>query len=125
MGSLLLPENALVIVRGSSRTLELSVTDENNNRADITGARVYFSVKVEPFDERPLFQKSSLDSSQAEITTPREGKAQIYIQPADTQYLDPHEYVFDVWLVFPSGRRIPVIKTSVFSVQPAVSFIPL
>lgn len=125
MGTLLFPENAIVITRGSSKTLELTVTDEKGKLADLTGARVYFTVKVGPLDERPLFQKVSTDTAQAEITLPREGKARIYIVPADTQYLDPHEYVFDVWVVYPSGKRYQVVKSSVFEVQPGVGYIPL
>lgn len=123
--SLLYPENSIVIVRGSSKTLELTVTDEDDKVVDLTGGRVYFSVKVSTSDPQPLFQKSSLVTTQAEITQPRLGIARIYLQPSDTQNLDPHEYVFDVWVILANGKRYPVVKPSIFAVQPGVSFIPL
>jgi hypothetical protein len=123
--SILYPENAISIIRGSSKTLKLTVTDENDAVVNLTGATIYFSVKVGERDPQPLFQKSSLNPAQAEITTPREGVALIYLQPSDTQSLDPHEYVFDVWTVLANGKRYPVVKPSVFEVKPGVSLIPL
>lgn len=123
--SILFPENAITIIRGSSKTLKLTVTDENGAMVNLTGATVYFSVKVAERDPQPLFQKSSLNPAQAEITVPREGVALIYLQPSDTQNLDPHEYVFDAWVILANGKRYPVVKPSVFAVQPGVSFIPL
>lgn len=125
MTSLLLPANAIQIIRGASRTVELAVTDDTGAPVDLTGAKVYLSVKSSPTDARPLIQKVSTDSTQVEITTPREGKAKIYFVPADTQNLDPHEYTFDVWAVLASGKRYPIIEPSIFAVQPGVSFIPL
>lgn len=123
--SILYPENAIVIIRGSSKTLKLVVSDENGGLVNLTGATIYFSVKVGARDPQPLFQKSSNTPTQAEITVPREGVALIYLQPSDTQNLDPHEYVFDVWVILSNGKRYPVVKPSVFAVQPGVSFIPL
>jgi hypothetical protein len=123
--SILFPENAITIIRGSSKTLKLTVTDETDAKVNLTGARLYFSVKVSERDPQPLFQKSSNNSAQAEITVPREGIALIYLQPSDTQNLDPHEYLFDVWVVLANGKRYPVVKPSVFKVEPGISFIPL
>ena len=123
--SILFPENAVTIIRGASKTLKLTVTDENNAMVNLTGARVYFTVKISDRDPQPLFQKSSNNPAQAEITTPREGIALIYLQPSDTQNLDPHEYLFDVWVVLANGKRYPVVKPSVFKVEPGISFIPL
>lgn len=123
--STLFPENALTIVRGSSKTLKLTVKDENEAFVNLTGATIYFTVKVSERDAQPLFQKSTLVPTQAEITVPREGVALIYLQPSDTQNLDPHEYVFDVWAILANGKRYPVVKPSVFKVEPGVSFIPL
>lgn len=123
--SILFPENSLTIIRGASKTLKLTVADENAAMVDLTGARIYFSVKVSDRDPQPLFQKSSNNPAQAEITVPREGIALIYLQPSDTQNLDPHEYVFDVWVILANGKRYPVVKPSVFKVDPGVSLIPL
>jgi hypothetical protein len=123
--SILYPKNAITIIRGSSKTLKLTVSDENNALVNLTGATIYFSVKVSDRDSHPLFQKSTLNPAQAEITVPREGVALIYLQPSDTQNLDPHEYLFDVWAILANGKRYPVVQPSIFAVQPGISFIPL
>ena len=123
--SLMYPENAIEIIRGSSKTLALTVTDELGAPVDLTGGRILFSVKHTVQDDQPLVQKSSDLLTQVEITTPREGKAKIYLQPMDTQNLDPIEYTFDVWAVLSNGKRYPVVLPSIFRVKPGVTLIPL
>lgn len=120
----LLPVNAVSVIRGSSKTLELTVTDDTDKVVDLTGATLYFSVKTLIEDSHPLFQKRSTNVSEIEITKPRDGVARIYLSPADTQTLDPKEYVFDVWVVLASGKRYPVIEPSVFVVRPGVTILP-
>lgn len=123
--TLMYPENAIEIIRGSSKTLALSVSDETGVPVDLTGAKIYFSIKATLDDPRPLVQKSSDAPTQVEITTPREGKAKIYLQPSDTQNLDPIEYTFDVWAVLANSKRYPVVLPSIFRVKPGVTLIPL
>lgn len=127
----LLPENAITIVRGSSKTYELIVTDDgpgaSGKAVDLTGARVVFSVKrdIDDPETAVLIRKDSqTDVTQAEITLPREGKARIYLVPADTQTFAPAEYVFDVWVFLPNGKRYPVIPPSIFNVTLAVTLVP-
>jgi hypothetical protein len=126
--SLLFPENSIEIHRGQSKTLSLTVSemleDGTSKPVDLTGATVYFSVKVSETDQQPLFQKISTSPSQIEITTPRLGKVRIYLEPADTKTLDPHEYKFDIWAVLASGKRYPVVPPSTFLVKPGVTRLP-
>jgi hypothetical protein len=121
----ILPENALVLVRGTSKTLELIITDADGKAVDITGAKIVMSVKVAATDAAPLIQKSSDSITQAEVTVPREGKARIYLVPADTQTLAVKSYVFDVWLVLASGKRFAVVPPSAFEVQAGVTLLAL
>ena len=121
----ILPENSVTIVRGSSKTLEIAITDSEGKAANITGAKVIFTVKADPSDNSPLIQKNSDHSSQAELTLPRLGKARIYISPSDTQNMAAKQYVFDVWVILASGKRYVVIPTSTFEIQQGVTLIPL
>lgn len=121
----ILPENALVLVRGTSKTLELVITDADGKAVDITGAKIVMSVKAAATDAAPLIQKSSDSITQAEVTVPREGKARIYLVPADTQTLAIKSYVFDVWLVLVSGKRFAVVPPSTFEVQAGVTLLAL
>lgn len=125
MAGMMLPENSLEVVRGSSRTLELTVTDQDSKPVDLTGSRIIFSVKTSANDPLPLIQKTTDQLAQAEVTVPREGKARIYLQPGDTQGLQALEYVFDVWVILTSGKRYPVVPSSIFAVKPGVTLIPL
>lgn len=119
------PKNAIRIIRGSSKTYELSVVDENDDPVDLTGARVLFTVKRDIVDTAPLIQKDSdAGPTQVEIMTPpKAGKARIYLSPSDTQRLEAVEYVFDSWIVLSSGKRHPVIPPSVFEIEPGVTVI--
>jgi len=121
----ILPENALSLIRGTSKTLELVVTDADGKVVDLTGAKVVMTVKATVTDTNPLIQKSTDVPTQAELTVPREGKARIYLIPSDTQTLAIKQYVFDVWLVLSNGKRHAVVPPSVFEVQAGVTLLTL
>lgn len=119
------PENSVTLVRGTSKSLELLVVDIAGKAVDLTGAKIVMTVKAAVSDTTPLFMKSSDFPSQAEIPYPRQGKARIYVSPADTQNLAPKQYVFDVWVVLSSGKRYAVVQPSTFEVLAAVTVLPL
>lgn len=119
------PENSLSIIRGTSRTLQLALTDGNGKFVDLTGAKIIMTVKTATTDINPLIQKSSDNPAQAAITVPRQGKAEIYLVPADTQTLTIKQYTFDIWLILPSGKRLVVVPPSVFDVQAGVTLLAL
>jgi len=124
---MLLPENAVEIVRGTSKTLELTIYDDDLEKpepVDITGATLIFTVKHRVEDAVPLIQKKSTDSAQIVLIAPREGRARIYLVPADTQNLEPKPYVFDVWLIL-TGKRYAVVAPSIFEVHAGVTLLPL
>jgi len=117
------PKNTVAVIRGSSKTYELTVVDENNDPVDLTGARVLFTVKTLITDASPVIQKDSqAGAAQIEIMpNPKAGKARIYLSPSDTRNLDVAEYVFDAWVVLSSGKRHPVIPPSIFEVEAGVT----
>lgn len=121
----ILPENTLTLIRGTSKTLELVVTDADGKVVDLTGGKIVMTVKALATDPNPIIQKTSDIPTQAEITVPREGKARIYLVPGDTQTLTVKQYTFDVWLVMTSGKRFAVVPPSVFEVQAGVTLLAL
>ena len=120
----ILPENALLVTRGSSKTLQLTVRNRHRKPQDLTGARILFTVKRTLQDSKPLISKTTDHSSQILFTNPKVGQAQIFILPEDTQYLEIRDYLFDVWVVLASGNRYVVVPTSIFSLQAGVTIIP-
>ena len=121
--SILSPENTVSVIRGASKTLELTVKDEEGEVADLTGATIYFSVKKRALDEFYLIQKSSLDIAEIEIPNPTDGVAHIFLLPADTRGLDVRKYTYDIWVIL-GGERSVVIVPSVFEVLAGVTVIP-
>lgn len=122
---LLLPENSLSVIRGSSKTLALKVTNPDGSDYNLTGCKLVLTVKPTTYEDLPLVQKVSTVPAQSVITSPRTGDAEFYLVPADTQGLSPKKYIFDVWLVTATGERFVVIPPSTFDVQAGVTYLPL
>ena len=122
--AILLPENSVTVVRGSSKTLTLTVKDSDGGPLDLTGSTIYFTVKKREKDEDALIQKISTDSAQIDIPNPTDGIAKITINPADTSSLATGKYKFDVWVVLSGGDRVVVVLPSVFEVVAGVTVIP-
>lgn len=122
--SMLLPENSVSIIRGTSKTMKLTVKDGRGALVNLTGATIYFTVKKHEKDEHALIQKISTNILQVEIPNPSDGVANIYLLPSDTTPLCAGRYKFDVWVVLSSGERFVVVPPSVFEVQSGVTFLP-
>lgn len=122
---LLAPESAISLIRGTSKTILLSVTTSAGKPVDLTGATLFFTVKVREEDEMPLIHKSSVDIAQIEVTDAIGGAAKIYLNPEDTHDTDIGQYMFDVWVVLSSLKRYVVIPPSTFEVLPGVTELPL
>jgi hypothetical protein len=120
-------ENYVTIVRGSSKTLELTVTDTSSppKHFNLTGAKILMTVKSKAEDRDPLIFKTSDDPLQAAIIKPQCGVARIYLVPADTQNLAIRQYQFDVWTILANGKRYPVVPPSVFEVIAGVTVVAL
>jgi hypothetical protein len=122
---LLQPTNALTVVRGTSKVLQATITKPDGSYYDITGGRLIFTVKCSVFDDLPTIQKQTTIPAQGAITLPRQGIAEFYFQPSDTQGLAARDYIFDVWLITASGERFCVVQQSTFVVQAGVTYLPL
>lgn len=125
MTAILSPENSLTVIRGTTKTLKVTVTKPDGSYFDITGGRLVFTVKCSIFDDLPTLQKLTTIPAQGAVTIPRQGIAEFYLIPADTQGMKPREYLFDVWLITASGDRFCVVPQSTFVVQPGVTYLPL
>ena len=130
MTHFLLPENAITVLRGQSRTIGLTVKEPDPDSPcqkyrlmNLTGCTLYFSVKAAVGDQYPLIFKSSGNPAEIDIIKPREGRALIYLTHLDTD-IDPKEYVFDVWVKLVTGKRNPVIWPSTLKVELGVTKIP-
>lgn len=130
MTNYLATDNALAVVRGATQSYTLSVTTEDGAPEDLTGARLLCTVKARRDEEQPVVRKDSQVSSAhpAFTTTPqglRSGQAALNLYPEDTHTLDPGLYVYDLWVFFGDGRRVPVIPDSTLEVLDSITQVPL
>jgi hypothetical protein len=121
---------ALTVTRGESKTFLITVLDSKKQPVDITGAKIWFSVKNRIEDAALIIGKRNLAAGgvdgQILITLPQTGasigQATIFIFPADTASLDPCEsYICDVWLQPLTGGLYQVVKNRKFLIAPAVT----
>jgi hypothetical protein len=122
---MLLPENSVTIIRGTSKTYQLKVTKPDGSFYDLTGGRLVWTVKTSLGDDLPVIQKRTNFVAEGAITVPRQGIAEFYFVPADTQGVQPCTLVFDLWLITATGERYCVVQRSSFVVQPGVTYLPL
>lgn len=115
-------ENELEITRGTSKTLKLKVEDGEGEHVDITGARIVMTVKCKISDREHVIQKDSdVGVAEVEITDGPNGCAEIKLSPTDTQNLDTGSYVFDVWIVLPSGAKHLIVGPATLSIVAGVT----
>lgn len=117
----LLPANSVTVIRGSSKTIEVEVLNGSGKPVDLTGSKMYLTVKQAVTDTLPLILKTTDFPSQAELVAPRQGRARFYISYNDTRGLQARQYVFDIWAVLADGKRYSVISPTIFDVQAGVT----
>ena len=132
MTSINQPRNAIEIVRGSTQTFRVVVTDPTEDYFDFTDAsRVVFSVKESVGDAEALFRKEIGRGITFPDDNPRAGLIDITIDPRDTERLPFDEYLYDVWVIFPISPapsppaaqdvRYPLIRVTKFLILPRVT----
>lgn len=121
----LAPGNSVSIIRGTTKTLQVSVANPDGTATNLTGAKLVLTVKGALYEDLPLIQKLTTDATQAVITKPREGLVDFFFEPRDTQGLTPRDYIFDVWLLTATGERYAVVAPTPFTVLPGVTYLPL
>jgi hypothetical protein len=115
------PQNAVTVIRGSSLTIQVDVKTTTCKPVDLTGTRMVMTVKDGTDDTVVLFQKTSDVSTQITFSNVKGGIAFIFITPADTKHLEIKPYVYDVWLILPTGQQYPVVPPSTFDLQAGVT----
>lgn len=123
----------LHVVRGASKAFLVTVSRAAGGPVDLSGARIWFTVKNRVEDVAPVIVKRNLAAggvdNQVLISTPQTGinlgQFTVYIDPADTSGLSPSEsYWCDIFVQLPGGppiNRQQVLRNTSFVVDPAVT----
>jgi hypothetical protein len=98
------------------RTLSLTVTDKAGAAVDLTGSKLWFTVKTKTSDAdtESVIQKRNTaaggGNDEIEILDGPAGSAAIYMVPSDTDGVDPGIYVFDVQTTLSDGKTYTVLR---------------
>lgn len=103
---------------GGTLVVVVTVVRQDGSAPDLAGYIATLAVKAvsNQWDRWPGFRKT--------VTLPSVGVAANVavlptIVPADTKFLQPGRYVYDVWLQSPSGEQNSVVDLSAFVLSPA------
>lgn len=93
------------LFRGDSREYCLTFKDDQEASIDITGWKVYFTMKENEWDGDG---NCAIKKDVTEHEAPQEGKTKFVLRPEDTNGLNPGEYVYDIQVKKPSGDVLTV-----------------
>jgi hypothetical protein len=105
------------IYQNNNKDLEVTVTDEEENVVDLTGARLSF--KVVDWRNNELIVKDSTNIGpppDLTITEPVQGKAVVYLYPADTANITPGTYACYMDLFTSGGSKQYTVDTGDFKI---------
>jgi len=99
--------NLSPLFRGDSREFSLTFSDDDGKPIDITGWKVYFTLKDSEGDpdSEAILRKDVTDHHDAEA-----GNTRIHLDPSDTNGVQPGEYHFDFQIKKPNGDILTVAK---------------
>jgi len=103
-------QQIIKVYRGDSRTLKVSVKDENDVPVSIAGASARFSVKKRLSDGQSKIEKTSSLGSEILITDPANGEYEVYLTPPDTQDLEEGVYEYDSEITTVTGKVYTVTR---------------
>lgn len=99
-----------------NRTLALTISDGAGAAVDLTGSKLWFTVKTKTSDEDAdaAIQKRNTaaggGNDEIEILDGPAGSVAIYLVPADTDGVDPGIYVFDVQTILSDDKTYTVLR---------------
>lgn len=112
--------NAIRMVRGQTKKLQLSVKTREGRPARLAEAKLYMSVS-RGVGEDVVLRKQTGDG--IDVTDPVKGVASIVLSSDDTFQLASGTYRYDVWVEFPGTppERYPVVQFAQIEVLDSVT----
>lgn len=111
--------NRVTMFIRDDRTLAASVNYPDGRPVDLTGAKVWFTVKdraKDPDSQARILKKNlAAGGSDDEIlilTPATDGKVEVYIVPADTENIDPATYRYDIQVIV-GGKTYTVVRDQI------------
>ena len=105
--------NRLIMTRGDSEAITVSLTEDGVARPLVAGDTVYFTVKRTPNNVEKMLQKV--------VTTFTDGIALISIAPSDTASMAFADYAYDIQINLANGT-VKTVVSSAFTILPEVTY---
>ena len=116
----------LQLIRGDHRTLQVVVTDTDDQPLDLTGATLRWTAKrnLEVDDDEADIRKSTEvgEGGGITVTNPAAGQAEVSLVPADTASLPPQplRLLYDLQLTEPDGT-VTTVASGTAQVRPDIT----
>lgn len=119
-GAMSVEGNKISMYLRDDRTLALTVNDEDRAPVDLTGCKLWFTVKqrTSDTDANALIMKKNTaagggDTQIKVLTPPEDGKAEVYLVPTDTDLINPGVYVYDVQVTLANGKTYTITRDQI------------
>lgn len=115
----------LTMYRGNNKVFRFPVLDQDGNVVDITGAKIWFTVKKasdldDANDADAIFQRKNQaaggSDAEIEITDAVNGIFKVKIVPANTSDVEADEYQFDAQVLIAGGVGIKTVTRGKFTI---------
>lgn len=111
--------NKITMFIRDDRTLAVSVNEDTGGPVNLTGAKLWFTVKARATDDddHALIRKRNTAAGggddEIEVTDAAGGKAEIYIVPDDTLSFDPGTYLYDIQVQLANGKTYTITRDKI------------
>ena len=108
--------NRIVMFLRDDRTLSVTANYEDGTAANLTGAKMWFTVKekaADPDSDALIEKKSALaggGDTEIKFTNPTGGAAEVYLVPDDSDSMNPGIYSYDVQVTLADGKTYTIVR---------------
>jgi len=108
--------NRIVMFLRDDRTLAVSANYQGGGAANLTGAKLWFTVKNKASDadaDALIVKKNALaggSDTDIKITDPVGGAAEVYLVPDDTDLVTPGIYSYDVQVMLANEKTYTIVR---------------
>lgn len=108
--------NRIVMFLRDNRTLAITANYEDGSAADLTDAKMWFTVKERASDPdaNALIEKKNSaaggSDSEIKITNPTGGAAEVYLVPDDSDSINPGIYSYDVQITLANDKTYTIVR---------------
>lgn len=111
------------IYKSQHKDYTIYVADPSG-KTKITGFTIAFYVR-ETISGEPIIEKTTAEVTEIKITDGDNGKAELYLLPADTALLDTGKYYYSIWITDLNSKVRPILSGYFWIYQVAPSIVTL